>query len=242
MDDNAISFARLSFGLIPVVLVVAIMVSWSMKFVESTVALTRMVIQLLLIGIILHYIFGADNSGIVIVVCLVMVTAAAWIALRTVPRSAESYSYAFVAILIGGGVPLLLTTQFVLQIDPWYSPRSLIPLAGMVFANGMNAVSLAAERFQTEMERIAEPTLEWRSARNTAFKTALIPITNGLLSVGLVSIPGFMTGQILNGTSPAVAARAQIMIMCMVYGAVGLSTIGYLALSTRTMWHHPKRV
>ena len=101
----------------------------------------------------------------------------------------------------------------------------------MVYANGMNAVSLAAERFQSEREQ----QTDWQTARNIALRTAMIPITNGLLSVGLVSIPGFMTGQILSGIAPMLAARAQIMIMCMVYSAVGLSTIGYLALVTRNM-------
>ena len=229
---DPIPFDMLAIGLIPVAFVVFVMARWTLHVLEPTIALARMVLQLMLIGFVLTYIFQSDNFGTVLVVGTVMVLAAAWIALRTIPRSTEQYTYALIAIAIGGGIPLTLATQFILSIEPWYAPRAWITLGGMVFANGMNAISLAAERFQTELER---EDSTWQMARSTALKTAMIPITNGLLSVGLVSIPGFMTGQILNGARPIVAARAQIMIMCMVYSAVGLSTIGYLALSTRKM-------
>ena len=87
----------------------------------------------------------------------------------------------------------------------------MVPLAGMVFANGMNAISLAAERFESERQQ----GVDIHRARSTALQTALIPITNGLLAVGLVSIPGMMTGQVLSGVSPFIAARYQIMVMLM---------------------------
>lgn len=227
-----IPFSILAIGLLPVAIVIATMYRWSMKVTEPLVGLARMVIQLMLIGLVLTYIFRSENLLVVLLVCGVMVTAAAWIALRTIPRTPDQYLCAFGAILFGGGIPLGLVVAFILKADPWYTPKTIIPLAGMVFANGMNAVSLAAERFQSE---IRQPDVSWQQARGTALRTAMIPITNGFLSVGLVSIPGFMTGQILNGAEPVVAARAQVMIMCMIYSAVGLSTIGYLALTTRKM-------
>jgi len=94
-------------------------------------------------------------------------------------------------------------TQAVLNLNPWYSPRYVIPLAGMIFASSMNSVSLAVERLTAEMER----NVDYQQARNTALRTSLIPITNSLFAVGLVSLPGMMTGQILSGISPLVAAR-----------------------------------
>jgi len=119
-----------------------------------------------------------------------------------------------------------LVTQFVLQLDPWFMPRYMIPLAGMIFASSMNGVSLAAERLESEMTR----DVSYFKARGIALRAALIPITNSLFAVGLVSLPGMMTGQILSGISPLIAVRYQIMVMCMIFSAVGFSTAMFLML------------
>ena len=102
----------------------------------------------------------------------------------------------------------------------------MIPLAGMIFANAMNSVSLAAERLTAEMER----DVDYEQARNIAFRASLIPITNSLFAVGLVSLPGMMTGQILSGISPLIAVRYQIMVMCMVFASAGISSAFFLKL------------
>jgi putative ABC transport system permease protein len=99
----------------------------------------------------------------------------------------------------------------------------------MVVTGAMNAVSLAAERFQSETAR-DEPLLE---ARRSAFKTALIPIINMLFAVGLVSLPGMMTGQILSGVSPLIAAKYQIIVMAMFFGTGGIAASVYLQLEMR---------
>mgnify|MGYP006232060251 FL=1 len=125
----------------------------------------------------------------------------------------------FISILLGGGITLFLVTQFVLKLDPWYMPRYMIPIAGMVFASSMNGVSLAAERLKAELDR----NISYDKAKSIALKASLIPITNSLFAVGLVSLPGMMTGQILSGISPHIAIRYQIMVMCMIFSAVGLS-------------------
>ena len=70
-------------------------------------------------------------------------------------------------------------------------------------------------------------------ARNRAFTAALIPITNTLFAVGLVSLPGMMTGQILSGVSPLLAVRYQIIVMCMVFGSAGISSACYLSLKMK---------
>ena len=221
---ETISLLRLSIGLVPVVMVMAVLARWSLKVIEPSVAVARMALQLLMIGFLLAFIFETDQSIVVVLVCVVMVLVAAGIALRTVRSTWADFGAAALAILIGGGIPYTIATQLVLTVDPWYAPRVMVPLAGMVFANGMNAVSLAAERFDAETTSGAALL----DARSTALKAALIPITNGLMAVGLVSIPGMMTGQVLAGVSPFIAARYQIMVMLMIYGSAGLSAIGYL--------------
>ena len=197
---------------------------------QGFVGLVRMVAQLLLIGYVLVYIFDADTPWIVLAVLGVMVVAASWIALRTVPKLRGAlYRYAFFSVLFGGGLTLVLITQGVLDLDPWYEPRFVVPLAGMIFAASMNSVSIAAERVFAELDR----NVRYEDARRIAFQAGLIPIINTLLAVGLVSLPGFMTGQILSGVSPLVAVRYQVMVMCMIFGASGLSAALFLTLIRR---------
>ncbi len=121
---------------------------------------------------------------------------------------------------------LVIVTQLVLDLPRWFEPSFVVPLAGMIFANAMNTVSLAGERYESERSRGASSV----EARGTALDASLIPQINGLLAVGLVSLPGMMTGQILSGVEPLVAVRYQIMVMCMVFGAGGLGAASYLTL------------
>lgn len=186
-----------------------------------------MVVQLLVIGYFLVYIFEADVPWIVLAVMAVMVAAASWIALRTNPQLRPAlYGYAFFSILISGGLTVALITQAVLTLDPWYEPSFMVPLAGMIFAASMNAVSLAAERILAELRR----GVSYVDARRIAMQAGLIPIVNTLFAVGLVSLPGLMTGQILSGVSPLIAVRYQVMVMCMVFGASGMSAAVFVTL------------
>ena len=88
----------------------------------------------------------------------------------------------------------------------------------------MNSVSIAAERHMTELARGQGN----ESARRAAFQAALIPLVNSLFAVGLVSLPGMMTGQVLAGISPLIAARYQILVMCILFGSSGIAAAFYL--------------
>jgi putative ABC transport system permease protein len=222
---ETIPISNLALAFIPVAVVIVIIWKWGLGFKSSIYAVFRMLIQLLLIGYFLAYIFEADSSLIVIAVLTVMLFTSSWIALRAVkiPRK-TLYLKSFVSISLSGILILILVTQGVLNLQPWYLPSYMIPLAGMIFANAMNSVSLAGERLEAEINR----NTTYEEARNIALKASLIPITNSLFAVGLVSIPGMMTGQILSGVSPLIAARYQIMVMCMVFGAAGISSAIFL--------------
>lgn len=216
---------NLALAFLPVVVVIGIQFRWATDAANSVYAVIRMLTQLMLVGYVLAYIFETKIPAVVIGVVCVMILISSWIALRTVKaKRLALYFKALPAIAIGGGVTLLLITQGVLQLEPWFYPNKVIPLAGMIFATAMTSISLAAERLAAEIER----ELPYEQARNIAYRSALIPITNSLFAVGLVSIPGMMTGQILSGESPLVAARYQIMVMCMVFGSAGLSAAFFL--------------
>lgn len=222
---KTVALANLALAFIPVLVVLAIFFRWQLNYKKAGYALVRMLAQLLAVGYVLAYIFETEIPWVVLLVLLVMTLVSSWISLNTVDgRRRQLYGFALGAIALGGGITLAVITQVVLSIDPWYSPQYLIPLGGMVFANAMTSVSLCAERFFAEMGH----GLNYREARGTAFNAALIPIVNSLFAVGLVSLPGMMTGQILSGVSPLIAARYQIMVMCMLFTVSGLSASLFL--------------
>lgn len=224
---HPILLENLALAFIPVALVLFILYKWNSDGKEALLGISRMLVQLLIVGYFLTYLFEARNAWIVIAVLAAMLFVSSWISLRTVKKHRkERYSIALLSILVGGGIVLFFVTQGVLGLDPWYSPEYLIPLGGMIFSSSMNSISLSAERIQAEMSR----GVPYQKARSIALRAALIPIVNALFGVGLVSLPGMMTGQILSGVSPLIAVRYQIMVMCMLFSASGMSAAFFLVL------------
>ncbi|TWU40741.1 ABC transporter permease [Novipirellula artificiosorum] len=237
---DVIPLHRLAFALVPVFMVLVLMFRWSLGAGSALVGLARMILQLLLVGYLLGYVFTTETPWIVLAIMMVMLLAASWIALRSIKQDrARNFPFAVLSVAVGGGITLLMMTQAVLGLDPWYLPRVFIPLAGMTFSGCMNAVSLAAERYYTEVGR----GQLHHEARVHAMKAAFIPITNMLFAVGIVSIPGMMTGQVLAGVSPLIAARYQVMVMCMMFSSAGLAAAMFLWLIGRAessqMQTHP---
>jgi putative ABC transport system permease protein len=227
-----ISLPGLVYAFIPALAVLFIMWRWQAGTGTAVYAMLRMLVQLLVIGYVLIYIFESDDYWVIAGVLTVMIAVASWIAVRPLGASRrQTWPNSLVAIGITSIVILALVTQVVIGVEPWFSPRYVVPLGGMVVTGAMNAVSLAAERFQSETAR-DEPLLD---ARRSAFKTALIPITNMLFAVGVVSLPGMMTGQILSGVSPLIAAKYQIIVMAMFFGTGGIAAALYLQLEIRRM-------
>ena len=229
MDETItfIPFSRLLIIFIPSGIVSFLIYSWSLEWKNSLYALGRMLTQLVLMGYFLSYIFNSNSSLTILCILISMVVVASWIALRILNKKRINLlKYAFIAIAIGGGINLFIVTHLLLQLDPWYMPRFMVPLAGMIFSSAMNGISLAAERLLAEIDK----GIIYDDAKRIAFKASLIPIINSLFAVGLVSLPGMMTGQILSGISPLTAARYQIMVMCMIFNSVGLASYIFLVL------------
>ena len=225
---QVISYSSIVWVFVPAVIVIAVLARWTSVARTAVYAIARMLVQLLLIGYVLVYIFEADQAWIIVSILSVMLIAASVIAIRPLRNKGPGLlRNAFISIFIGGVLTLALVTQVVIDIEPWFLPRYMVPLAGMVFSGSMNAVSLAAERLESELGR----SVEFAEARATALNASLIPMINSLFAVGLVSLPGMMTGQILSGVSPLIAAKYQIVVMCMFFGASGMSAAIYLSLA-----------
>lgn len=220
---------QLALAFIPALITVVLLFRWSLNAGNALYAMVRMLMQLLLIGYLLTFIFSANNSWIILSILFIMVLAASWIALGVVQDKRQRlFGIALLSIGLGGGLTLVLITQIVLKLSPWYKAEYMIPLAGMIFAQSMTSISLAAERLQAELKHQS-----YAGARDQAMQAAMIPVVNSLFAVGLVSLPGMMTGQILSGVSPLIAVRYQIMVMCMVFGAAGMSSALFLQLGAK---------
>jgi putative ABC transport system permease protein len=223
-----IELPQLALAFIPVLVVLFIQFSWSLPQKRTMHALARMLVQLLFVGFFLGYIFDSSSTWLVLILLIVMVLFSSWIALNNI-NAPKLYLFqrAILAISLSGALTLLVISQGVLNLSPWYHAQTLIPLAGMVFASCMNSVSLSGERFYSELNN----NVSYEQARNIAFQTSMIPNVNALLAVGIVSLPGMMTGQILSGISPFIAARYQIMVMCMIFASAGISSAYFLYLN-----------
>jgi len=225
-----ISLASLSVAFIPTLFVFFILYKWHMNYGNAIYANVRMISQLLIVGYLLVFIFSTNNPWLVLGILTIMILASSWIAMGVLKKhQVQLFKFTLVAIFVGGGINLVLITQGVLMLEPWYEPRYMIPLAGMIFANAMNSVSLAVERLDAELAN----KVEFKRAREIAFQASLIPTINSLFAVGLVSLPGMMTGQILSGVSPLIAVRYQIVVMCMVFSSAGISSALFLMLSKK---------
>ena len=227
---QTIPILELSLVFIPTIFLLAVMFRWQLKAFTGLYANIRMVLQLFLVGYFLTYVFETKKPLIIILLVVVMIGVSAWIALRSLEeKDIKSYFMFFISIGVPGLILLGLITQFVLQMQKWFEPSLVVPIAGMIFANSMNTVSLAAERFESEIKR----DKDYFNARRLALDVSLIPQINSLFAVGLVALPGMMTGQILSGIDPIIAVRYQIMVMWMTFGSGALAAVMYLLLRVR---------
>ena len=201
----------------------------------------RTVVQLTLVGYVLVYVFSVEQWWLVVAALGLMTAVATREAVqRQDAPSRRLYGITGLALALGAGLTLVYVSSVVVRPDPWYNPRYLIPLFGMIISSAMNAAALAGERLAGEMEsrsREIEARLALgadaveasREPVRRAIRAASIPIMNQLMIVGIVALPGMMTGQIISGTSPLTAVRYQIVVMFMLAAAVAVSAAGVAA-------------
>jgi putative ABC transport system permease protein len=196
----------------------------------------RTFIQLLAVGYVLKYIFAFDRWYLILFIILIMITVASRTVTQRQKRRTKELPYLVgFAMTVGSGITVFVATQILLQIKPWYEPQYLIPLAGMVIGNSMNGSTLAIERIDSEIQSrkleieayLALGATARQAARaciRAAMRAAMIPTINSMMVVGIVALPGMMTGQILSGTSPLIAVKYQIIIMYMIAFSVAISS------------------
>lgn len=207
------------------------------------IASLRTVVQLLLIGYVLQWVFALREPFLVLALLTLMIALASRAAVdRSTRRYRGVHAIAFATLALTGLATTLGTTQLVIRVDPWWRPQYVVPLLGMVLGNGLTGISLclddllasfAEQRDKVEAE-LALGATRWEAARDPvrqSIRRGLIPMINAMSVVGIVSLPGMMTGQILEGADPLRAVRYQIVIMFMLAGATAFGCM-LLALAT----------
>ncbi len=195
------------------------------------VAGLRTVVQLLLVGYVLGWVFALDSPFLVLVLLTLMIGAASRAAIG---RSSRTFSGAqigaFAMLAVTGLATTIGATQLVIGVEPWWRPQYVVPLIGMVLGNGLTGMSLCLDELTRSLDEgranveteLALGATRWEAARGPlreAIRRGMIPIINAMMVVGIVSLPGMMTGQILEGADPIDAVRYQIVIMFMLAGA-----------------------
>lgn len=216
---------------------------------DALISTARMTVQLILAGMALKYIFKFNNWYIVLAILLIMLFFAAHTILgRTGIKLRKTFALLFAAMFVGCGGTLVFFIFLVVRQTPWFDARYLIPLFGMIVGNSMNGCALALEIYYNGMKEKRDQVEAILSFGGTpseasheifikAFKAAILPTLAGMTGMGVVFLPGMMTGQILSGAEPLLAVKYQIAIMMAIMSSVTFSCFLILKFETRLLFN-----
>ncbi|NTV98438.1 MAG: iron export ABC transporter permease subunit FetB [Chlorobiaceae bacterium] len=212
---------------------------------DIAVGALRTFAQLFLMGYVLTFILGIENIWLTLLVFAVMVVSAVFIVKGRVREKQVPYIIpTFLTMLLAYFVTTLFVSGMIVGTVPWWEPRYFIPTGGMVIGNSMSAISIALERLFRDMRQQRESVemklslgANYREASDDLFRNAvkagMIPSINAMMGVGLVFIPGMMSGQILAGTDPLIAIRYQIVVMFMLVGSTAVTSLVVMLIVRR---------
>ncbi|QUI22506.1 iron export ABC transporter permease subunit FetB [Vallitalea pronyensis] len=217
---------------------------------EIIVSSIRMTLQLILTGYVLQFVFDNPNAFITIGIIILMELFAIYTIFKKFKGklSHPLKKVIAVAMSIGTFSCIVYFLLVVIRINPWFDPRYFIPIAGMLIGNSMTGISLGIHSLiegMTVKRAIIEealilgatPQKASRTVINNAFDAAILPTINSMVGMGIIFLPGMMTGQILGGADPTTAIAYQIAIMLGILGSVALTVVIMLKLSHSTFFN-----
>ncbi len=237
------------FSLILVAIAIAISRFWKIN-VEKDIAIgsVRSFVQLVAVGYALNFIFDLESVWLILVTLLVMALVGAQAASSRVTKIKSPFVLILFSILFGSFVTIGIMA-FLNIIT--FEARYIIPLGGMIIGNSMNASALSMNRITSDISsnRLTVETAlslgkSWRESSALYFRdavtTGMISILNSMKTVGLVALPGAMTGMILAGADPLDAVLLQIIVMYMILMAVAVTSVVVVELTVRQLFtvHH----
>jgi putative ABC transport system permease protein len=217
---------------------------------EILIGTVRMTLQLILAGYILMFLFDNLHPALTVGTVFLMETFAIYNTIKRIKTklSASIKKIITVSMISGTLLSLVFFIVVVLGVAPWYNPRYFIPIAGMLIGNSMTGISLGVNRLVDGMHSQrhvieaalmlgATPKTAAKKYVNAAFDAAILPTINSMIGMGIVFLPGMMTGQILSGTSPMTAIEYQIVIMLGILGSVTLTVIMFVQLASKSFFN-----
>lgn len=208
----------------------------------------RAFIQLTLIGYILTYIFKINSLMVIIPIILLMSFIASREATRRVDAPSNQVWRSFVSLTASTFIVGVIVLVLVISPHPWYSAQIMIPIFGMLLGNSMNAIALSLDRMYSEIKSHSEEVEQllcfgatpWEAVMSYARKSliaGMTPSINALMVVGLVSLPGMMTGQIIAGMNPQSAVRYQFVVMIMITTCAAIGCLIIIGLSYKQVFN-----
>jgi len=204
---------------------------------DLAIGTLRTFAQLFLLGYVLKFVFELDKAYLVLILFGFMILFAAWTVRGRIKERQISFFWPiFLSMLVSYCLVSYFVTACIVQVEPWWKPQYFVPLGGMVIGNSMNAIAIALDRLlndlrkrRDEVEMMLCHGADYKEASlgmvRDAMQAGMIPSINSMMAVGVVFIPGMMTGQILAGSDPLVAIRYQIMVMIMLVGSTAIGSL-----------------
>lgn len=239
---NQHNISNESLGLALILVLIALLVSKKEKLgLEKDIvwSIARAIVQLIIVGYVLKYIFDLNNRWLTVLMVLFICVNAALNARKRSRNIGNAFLLSFIAITVSTTLTLVI---LVVSGSIEFMPMQVIPISGMIAGNAMVAVGLCYsnlnQRFTDNRQKIQEmlslgASIKTASGRliRDSIRAAMIPTVDAAKTVGLVSLPGMMSGLIFAGIDPVKAIKYQIMVTFMLLGTASISTIiaGYLA-------------
>jgi len=206
---------------------------------QIAIAAARMVVQLVMIGYVLKFVFALNSPiATAVIVMLMVLVAAREVAARPDRSLIHGQNYLIGLVSVAGAATLASVFALITAIrpDPWFDPHYAIPLVGIILGSVLNAGSIALDGVLSGVEA-AQPGIEARlmlghsywaamaSLIRGSIRRGMLPIINQMSAAGIITLPGIMTGQILAGLDPIEAVKYQILLMFLLSGASGLVAV-----------------
>ncbi|MCP3968572.1 MAG: ABC transporter permease [Lentisphaerae bacterium] len=203
---------------------------------DSLLAIGRMTLQLLLVGIYLSLIFDLNSIWLNFAwVTAMLLTANVTTLKRSNLAMKRTFITTFAGTAIGFTSILMYFVAVVIRPDPVYDARYIIPIAGMILGNCLRGNVISLERFYSGIREHEKEYVTYlllgasvpeatRSYLRIALRASISPHIATMATLGIVALPGMMTGQILGGASPTTAIKYQIAIMICIFCSMLVSS------------------
>lgn len=253
--EGAVALSMFQFSLIYLLLIIVLLIMKKAKINQTKlliVASLRMSVQLVIVGYVLQYIFSNPNPLFTVIFLFLMLAFSINRVIKSKKDLNKNFKIAIGASLTFAGLFVLIFFVVIVVNKSIFNPQYTIPLAGMIIGNAMTGINIGIKTFidsiSKEKNKIntllnlgVEPKDILKPFANNALETALIPTLNSMIGMGIIFLPGMMTGQILSGTLPTTAIMYQIAIMIAICASVCMAVFLSLNLGYKSLYNNKKQ-